>query len=801
MSGIWQDVRDALRTIRGSPASSLVIILTMALGIGGGSAIFSFVRGILLSPLPYPEASRLVMICETHPDMDADRCAASPGNLTDWKRMSGTVGAMGLARDWSFALLRDGKREGIRGGIATDGLFEVFGVRPERGRLFTREDSDPGRDLAAIVSYGFWESRLGGVAGAVGTRLRIDEETRTIVGILPPGFDAPGLRGVEVWIPLWSERREWRQWRGFRAYGRLAPGSTLDQARSEMESIRAAIEPISPETNRGWGIAVESLQERTVRSVRPALLVFLGAVGFVLLIACANIATILLARASTRGREFALRAALGARPRRLIRHLLMESLVLALLGAGLGLILGSWGTEALRALAPADIPRLAEVRMDAPVLIFSILLSVAASFLFGLAPAWHASRPSLDDVLKDGKRSGERRGSARTRHLLVVLEVAMAAMLLVGAGLLMRSFLHLLDWRPGFDRDHLLVTQIFSSSGKYPKADDVAALHLRAVDEVRSLPGVVAAAAGSAVPLHGGDGSQEFLIEGRPVPPAGQRPMVSWFDVGPGYFRTLGIPLLEGRVFTEADGPSSPSVAIINEAMARRFWPGGDPLGARVTLLLSRATLEIVGVVGNVSPFLPGRPAEPAIYWPYRQGPRWATMIAIRTASDPAAAAPAVRSRLQLVDPEMEIGRFVTMDDLVAGELVRPRFNMILVGLFALLALAIALVGVYGVISYSVERRAHEIGVRLAVGARRSDVLAMVLAGALKWTATGIALGLAGAAPLMFLMSRLLVDVGPRDPLTFAGVAILLTLVTLPACLLPAVRATRIDPVISLRTD
>jgi putative ABC transport system permease protein len=801
MGRLALDLRHALRTLRRNPGFAVVTILTIALGVGGSTAIFSFIRGILLRPLPYPEERRLVMVCETNLERVGDGCAASPGNLADWARRSRTIDAFGLARDWPFMILRDGKRESVAGGVVASSLFQVFGVRPERGRLLAADDSEPGREGVAVISHAFWRSRMGGAEDVIGRRLHVDTEDRTIVGVLPQGFEVPGLARAEMWIPIWSERKDWRWWRGFRPFGRLAPHVTLAQAQAEMESIRAGMEALDPNANRGWGVTLDSLRDRTVRSVRPALLVFLGAVAFVLLIACANVANLMLAQASSREKEFVLRAALGARPRRLVQQLLVESLVIALLGGGAGWVAAGWATDSLLALAPSDIPRLADVRMDGTVLAFSMVLTLATSVLFGIAPAWQASRPALHEALKEGRHTMEHHRGARARNLLVTAEVALAMILLIGAGLLLRSFVNLLDWSPGFDRSNLLVVQVLSSPGKYPKASQIGDLFTRMEEGLRTIPGVVSASAVSAVPLRGGDGDQEFAIEGRPQAPPGERPTASWFDMGPDYFRTLGIPLRRGRYFTDGDDETSPPVAIINETMARRHFPGQNPLGRRITLAAMQMTVEIVGVVADVRPFRPDAPTRPEIYWPIRQVPRWGTMFAVRGASDPAALARSVRARMLEIDPDIDVGSFTTMDQLAERELVRPRFNMLLLGVFSLLALLLACVGVYGVLSYSVEQRGHEIGVRLAFGARRSDVLRLVVTGGMTWALAGIALGIAGAIPLMLLLRHLLVDVSPGDPATFAGVGLLLALVAFIASCVPAFRATRVDPMVTLRGE
>lgn len=798
---VWMDARYLFRILRRAPGFASVVILTMALGIGGSTAIFSFIHGILLRPLPYPDEDRLVMVCETHPESPPDRCGASPGNLADWARRSRTIDAMGLARDWPFMIAEAGRQRSVAGGVTASSLFQVFGVHPERGRLLLPEDSEPGRELVAVVSHAFWQSRLGGAEDVVGRKIKLDADARTIVGVLPAGFEVPRLRTVEVWIPLWPDRRENHGWRGFRSYGRLGRGVTLEQARSEMDSIRAEIGPLYPDSNRGWGVVVDRLRDRTVRDVRPVLLIFLGAVGLVLLIACVNVANLLLAQSSSREKEFVMRAALGAGPGTIVRQVLVESLCLALLGGGLGWLVAGWATESLLRAAPGSIPRLQDVRMDAPVLLFCLALSAATSLLFGLVPALQTSRPSFQGILREGRHTLEHRGGARARSLLVIAEVGMATVMLVAAGLLIRSYVNLIDWHPGFDRKNLVFVQVFCSPGKYTKAAQVADLFPRLEEGLRSVPGVVTAGAASAVPLLGGDGNQEFSIVGRPEPPPGQRPTAYWYDVGPEYFRTMRIPLKKGRFFGDADDARAPSVAIVNETMARRWWPDGNPIGQRVALSAHQMTVEIVGVVGDVRPFRPDRPPEPEIYWPFRQAPRWATMFAVRTASDAGAAIPSLRARLQEIDPDVDVGRFVTMQELESRELVQPRFNMLLLGLLAGLALFLAAIGVYGVISYSVSQRSHEIGVRLAFGADRGAVVRLLVAGGMKWAVAGAVAGLVAAVPLMLLLRRLLVNVAPGDPATMAGVATLLLIVALTASLVPALRATRADPMAALRCE
>ena len=785
-----------------SPGFALVVILTLSLGIGATTSIFSFVQGVLLRPLSYPDPERIVVVCETSPAQPAAPCVASPANWLDWRRLSRTIDTFGLARDWSFGVRREGTMRGVSGGIATPGFFQTFGVRPALGRVFDSRDIESGHQFVAIISDRFRQSWFGGRDDVVGRRIEIDGQPYDVVGALPSGFSVPRLWGVDVWIPIWPERLSSRGWRGFLSFGRLASGATLAQARAEMASIRDSLAREYPETNAALGVRVETLHERTVRGVRPALLVFLAAVLAVLLIACANVANLFLARNSAREREFAVRLALGAGRWRLVRQLLLEGLVLAMCGAAFGVIGAYWAVDAFSALAPAWFPRLEAVHLDGRVLMFTLAVTVSTSLLFSLAPALYATRVNLNDALRDTTGSRGRHAPMRAREILVVAEVGLACLLLVAAGLLLRSFGNLLDWRPGFDRRNLVLVQVVSHPTGFSTMEPVTDLFRRGVEEMRGLPSVVAAGAASAAPLFGGgDGAEEFIVEGRPEPSPGLRPSAFWYYVDRGYFKTLGIPLARGRLFTEADGAGAPRVAIINETLARRYFPGADPIGQRVRMLTHQSTFEIIGMVGDVRPFRTDEPPDAEIYWPFAQDPHRALVLIARTAGPPAGVMPAIRSRLQALDPGLEITWMSTMDDQVAGELVDPRFNLTLVGLFALIAAGIAMVGVYGVVSFSIARRTREIGVRMALGARPRCILKMVLGRGLVLAAAGLLAGLIAAFWLTRLLRALLAGVAPADPLTFAGIALLLLLAALAACWAPARRAARIEPIVALRHE
>ena len=798
MDSLAGDLRAALRVFRRSPGLALAVVLTLGVGIGATTAVFTFVSGVLLRPLPYPASERLAVICETSPQGSDAPCVVSPANWRDWSLQVRTLDRLGLARDWTFGVREGERMRMISGGVATPGLFETFGARPALGRTFEARDLEPGGAPVTILDHGFWQARFGGRAAALDESLEIDGRLHRIVGVLPPGFSVPWLQDVGLWVPLWPEKLAARGWRGFKCYGRLADGAGLAQARDELGSIAAALARAHPETNAGWGIRVDSLHERTVRGVRPALLAFLAAVLLVLLIACANAAHLLLARGAARQREFAVRRALGAGTARLARPLLIESMTLALCGGIVGVLGALWGVEVIAALAPDWLPRLDAVHLDARVLAFSLAVTSAASLLFGLAPALQASRFDLTRSLQASAPTG-RRGTVRARESLVVAETALACVLLVGAGLLLRSFGNLLDWKPGFDPANLAVVPMFSSPGKYASATPVVDLYRRGVEEVAALPSVVAAGAGSAVPLFGGDGSQEYVVEGHDEPP-GRRPVAYWYDVDPDYFRTLGIPLVRGRFPSATDLRGAAPVAVINETMARRAFAGDDPIGRRVRMV-DRGPMEIVGVVGDVRPFRPDEAPKPEIYWPSAQEPRYAILLIARTAGPPSASFAAIRARLEALDPDLELGTIRTMDQLIAGRLVSPRFHSAIGGALALAALAMAIIGTYGVASFSVAQRTREIGVRMALGARPGSVLGMILGRGLTLAVIGLSIGLAAAFGSTRLIRALLVGVAPIDPATLAAVVVLFVAVVLVACSLPARRATRVDPMVALRHE
>jgi putative ABC transport system permease protein len=799
LGDLVRDMRYALRTLIRAPGFTAVAVITLSLGIGANTAIFSVVDSILLRPLPVADPDRLVSLCETNPAI-AGFCIASPTNVEDWSQQSRSFAAIGIARDWPFILKTEEGVEGINGGIATPDFFDVLQFTPALGRLFVPDDLEPGNNRVVVLTHATWRSRFGSDATIVGRTLTLDDESFTVIGVLPADAVVPRMEHYQVWAPLHFHPREARRrsWRGFRALGRLADGATIAEARAEMATIANRLAGEYPETNDGWGVRLVPLHEQVVGSVRPMLLVFLGAVGFVLLIGCANVANLLLARSAGRRRELAVRIALGANRGRLVRLLLGESVLLALMGGAAGLLLAVWAVNTFVSLAPGGIPRLDEVAIDVRVLVFALLISLLTSVAFGLVPSLQATSLDLNEELKEGDRGSSSRRLG-VRGLLVISEVALALMLLIGAGLLTQSFATLLRWRPGFDQSNLLTVWLLASSGKYETGDQVVSVFQQAADEVGALPSVESVGRASAGPLFGGRETDEFHIEGPPLPAPGEGPVARWFDIGPNYFATLGISTVKGRSFTEADGRGAPPVAIINETAVRRYWPGEDPLGQRVTIY--GRTMTVVGVVSDVRPLRPGTPTDAEIYWPQQQAPRYATYLLIRTKTDPSSAVQGIRARLQQLDPDMQVSGFMTLEQRVSRELVGPRFNMLLLGIFAAVAVLLAAVGIYGVIAYTVARRTREMGIRMALGAQSWDIVKAVVAQGMVPTMIGVGLGLIGAVGLTRVLDTLLFGVSPTDPVTFAAVAITLAAVAALACYIPARRATRVDTVVALREE
>ena len=800
MDALIADLRYAARSLRRGPGFTLLAVLTLVLGIGSSVAVFTVVDGVLLKPLPFPDPQRLVAICETHPSV-AGFCIGSPPDVEDFATARHALASVGIGRDWPFTARRTAGAEGVDGGLATPGLFATLQVRPALGRLLERSDLGPGARPVVVLSDALWRSWYGGDRGVVGRSLVLDGKSYEIVGVLPAGVRVPRLEDVKLWAPLPFDPGDEanRGWRGFQVIGRLAPGVTPAAAAAALATVQRALGEQHPATNRGWGVEVESLRAQMVGPVRPTLLAFLGAVAILLLAACVNVANLLIARGAAREREFAVRAALGAASGRLVRLVAVESVVTAVAGGLGGVLLARWATDALLALMPGHLPRAESVALDGRVVGVAVVLILATGLIAGLAPALRAARLDLAATIKEGHQPAARRKALGLRGGLVVAEVAMAFVLATGAGLLARSFAGLLRWQPGFDESHLLTFWSLASDGKYPDHASVTAVFERARAELRAIPGVASVGMASSGPLFGGRETDEFLLDG--VPRGGQPVVARWYDMDPGYFPTLGVALRRGRWFTAADRAGAPPVALINEALARRYFPGSDPVGRSLRVKGDARAMEIVGVVADIAPFLPGTSAQPEVYWPFAQAPRWASFFVLRTTVAPATVVKAVAARLHDVDPDMSASNVATLEDRVAVQLARPRFDLLLVGVFAACALALALVGVYGVLASSVAGRVREIGVRVALGASGSRVVTLVLGEALGRIGLGILIGWLAAAWLARFVSGLLYGVAAGDALTRFVVAGLIVAAALAACVVPARRATKVDPVVALRTE
>ncbi len=798
MTALWQDVRYGFRTLLQAPGFTAVAVLTLALGIGANSAIFSVVHAVLLEPLPYEQPERIVMVWERLLKRGVNSSATAP-NFADWRERNEVFVNLAGWRGQSFTLTGVDQPERIPGVLASAALFPLLGTEAKLGRTFLPEEEQPGRHRVVVLGHGLWQRRFGANPGIVGTAVTLNAEPYTVVGVMPEGFQFPA--GVDLWTPLALDARQ-LSFTGshvIQVAGRLQPGMTLEQAQAGMNALARRIEPKRPNSNSGWGVVLVPLQEQMVSGVRQGLWILLGAVGFVLLIACANVANLLLTRAAARGREVAIRAALGAGRWRLVRQLLTESVLLALLGGSLGLLLSLWGMETLVRFAPAGLPRIGEVRMNGWVLGFTALAALLTGALFGLAPALRASRAELTGSLRGTLAA---RSRVPVSGFLVVSETALALMLLIGAGLLIRSFARLQVVRPGFDPRGVLTAQI-DLYGDVPRQ---AAFWHDVLERVAGLPGIRAAGVVSGLPLAGPHRNMVVTIEGRPPVELSQMPFAFYKVASPDYFRALGVPLLRGRPFTERDLPGAPRVMLINDTMARRYWSGEDPVGKRLRLDNGEpGWVEVVGILGDVRQL--GLESEPGaeMYIPFRQVPASffpAMTLVLRAAGvPPESLMAAVTGEAQKLDPNAPVYNLRTMDEILARSMASRRFSLGLLGLFAGIAMGLAAVGIYGVMAYSVSRRTHEIGIRMALGAQGGDVLRLVVVESLGLTLGGIALGMAGAWALTRLLAGGLYGVSPTDPATFLVVALLLAAVALLASYLPARRASRVDPLTALRYE
>jgi predicted permease len=811
MQTLWQDIRYGARMLWKRPGFTAVAVLTLALGVGANTAIYTVIDAALLRSLPYAEPGRLVHLWEARRLQDFSRREASYPDYLDWRQAGDAFESVGGYTGRRFSLAGAGGTELLDGASVTANFFDVLGVRPQLGRAFLPGEDEAGAERVAVITHGMWQSRFGADPSVVGREISLGGRAHTVVGVLPREFQFAKAGGAEVWTALSPspEQRSRRYWHWLNVVARLKDGVTPEEAEARVQTVARRIVEGDPESHAETAISVVPLRDEIAGAVRPILYLLLAAVGLVLLIACTNVANLMLTRAASRRKEIAIRVALGASRRRIVRQLLTESVMLSTAGGALGLVLALWGVDLLVAAIPpaqlAQMPYLRDLSLDAGVLAFTAGLSLLTGLLFGLTPAFQASKPDVNDVMKEGGRSSSAGGAKRLRDLLVVSEVAVALVLLVGAGLLVKSLARMLSVDPGFRTENLLTMKLaLPPSGGYADERKAAAFHQELLGRVESLPGVRGAASVGNFPLSGDGGTGTPQIVGR-AESTGDFAQSHLRTVSPGYFRVMGVPLVAGRDFTERDDASAPMVVVVNRTFAERVFPGEEPMGRRMTFKFTAELppFEIVGVVGDEKVTSLDARTTPVIYFPYLQGPEPVIGLVVRTDTDPEGLAGVVREQVRALEPAAPVFSVQTMDALIhnsSATFVR-RYPAYLVGVFAAVALLLAVVGIYGVISYSVSQRTHEIAIRMALGAQRRDVLRLVLRHGMLLAAGGVALGLAGALALTRLLSSMLFGVSAADPSVYAGVAALLASVALLACYLPARRATKVDPMEALRYE
>jgi putative ABC transport system permease protein len=808
LSTLFQDIRYAFRLLSKNPAFTAIAILTLALGIGANTAIFTVVNAVLLRPLGFRDPGSLVIVAEKS---SLPLISTSYENYQDWRDQSHAFESLEATRGATIALTGVGEPERLNARYATAGLFSLLGVNAQVGRTFLAEEDHAGGSPVVLLSYALWQRRFGGSQEILGKPVTLDSQPYTVVGVLPRGFEL--LQPADVFLPFvpWAKTlpadRNWHP--GIIAIARLKPGVTRADARTEMIGITKRLEQQYPDYNTGTSADVVGLQEQMVQNVRPALLLLLGAVSAVLLIACVNVANLLLARAASRGREVAIRTSMGASRGRLVRQLLTESVLLSLVGGVLGLALAWAALGPLLKLSAGSVPAAFSVALDRSVLLFTIGVALVTGLVFGIVPALRTAGLDLREALNEGSRgSTSGPGHHRIRGVLVAAEIAMAMLLLVGAGLLLRSFARLQDVPPGFQPDHLLAADVPLSVTAYAKPEQRYEFYDRLVERAKTLPGVRSAAAASFLPVSGGGGLIHFNITGRPPKSPHDFTAAGYRTMTPNYFETLGVPLLQGRLLTPGDTEKAPAVVVINSAMAHAFFPNENPLGKHMQLgaLPEKEipTMEIVGVVGDVLQGL-GEQAKAEMYLPYRQAdqllPVFQMSVILRTAMEPLAATSALRSALAEIDPNQPLVNVRSMEQNIQTSVAQPRFRTWLIGIFAALALVLAAVGVYGVMSYSVTQRTSEIGIRVTMGAQPADILRIIVGEGLRLALIGVSVGLVGALLLSRVLRSFVFGVSTSDPVTFAGVAVILTLAGAAASYFPARRATRVDPLVALRYE
>jgi putative ABC transport system permease protein len=821
MGTLLQDIRYSIRTLAKSPAFTAIAVGTLALGIGANTALFSAVDAVLLKPLRFKDPASIALVWEKLPKHDVARNTVSPPNFLDWQQQNSVFSGMAAFLDQPLNLTGSGEPEQVDVELVSPNFFSLLGVNPMIGRGFSVEDS--GNSLpsgpqqangnSVVLSYGLWKSKFAADPDIVGKTVELNGASNTVIGVMGPDFDwyvsefsithqRPQLWAVLATPPDWHDHS--KVGRFLRVVARLKPGVSLAQAQSQMDVIAAGLEERYPEFNKDWGVTLVPLRDQLSGALRPALLVLLGAVGLVLLIACVNISSLLLSRAAGRSREIAIRVALGASRGRIVRQFLTESLLLAVVGGALGVFLAIWATEVLIQAGSGSLADLTGVGVNWRVLAFVASVTLLAGLLAGFLPSFMASRAEVASALPEGGRtSSAGRKSLAARSAFVVAEISLALILLAGSSLLIQSFFRLTEVNPGFHTEHLLTFQIALPDSKYVQEQQRAAFFTQLLGKIRALPDALAASADVTPPFSGLGAATDFAIVGEAPLPAGEAHGTAVRVIEPDYFRTMGIPLLRGRVFQTREFADASHVVIVNQTLAEEYFPGQNPLGQKIIIDMKDQNLpdEIIGVVGDVRETNLSSAPYPLAYWPYPELPYSVMTVLVRTATPPLLLVPAIRDALHQMDKNQPMAKISTMDQLVANSVARSRFTMLLLSAFAGLAVVLACIGIYGVMAYAVTQRTHEIGIRLALGAQRDDVLRLVLQGGARLALLGVGIGIAGALLLTRLLSALLYGITASDPLTFVGDAVLLTFVALIACYVPARRAMRVDPIVALRYE